>query len=197
MRRVLWRGRLLVLAIPQLLTAQSRQGWLKPAIIVAPSYPAAALATGIEATVTVTVDVDHHGRVTRAMAINGPCSYSSPSALQAEPACDFAHEAETHRGLSEKLRRESLDESLPQPQRRQKFKEAYAEYWLCAQNQVYAAAESAARQWLFESSRPASPPGHHTLNLTFRFSIAGSATIQVIDPWSVVVVAAQYPGIDD
>jgi hypothetical protein len=197
MRRTLRQAGILVLAVPLFLAAQARQGWPKPAIIVAPAYPAAALAVGIEATVKVTVDIDQHGQVTRAMASNGPCSYSSPAALQADLACDFARQAEAHRALSEELRSESLDESQPQPQRRQKFKEAYTEYWLAAQAQIYAAAESAARQWLFESSRPASPPGHHTLNVTFRFAISSSPSIQVVDAWSVTVEAARYPGVDD
>lgn len=172
---------------------QSKEKWLKPEIMVAPVYPNLARSRGMEATVTVNAIVDFHGNVTRAMAVEGPCRYSSPSPHPDAPACDYAKDAEAHLARAKALSSESLDNSLPEDQRRARFKEYDTELWSAAQDQVYAAAEQATRQWLFESKDPPTPPGFHALNLVFRFKRGPKASIQVIDSWTVTVVAATYP----
>jgi hypothetical protein len=178
-------------------SAQSRENWPKPEIMVAPVYPRLALARRIEVSIVVDTEIDLHGRVTRALALNGPCLYSSPSPRPDEPGCDFARDAGVHRGLAEQRFKESLDESLPEPQRRARYKESEGEDWLAAQDQVYAAAEQAARQWAFQSLLPARPGGRHGVHLTFRFLVGDAATIQVVDPWSVTVVGTRFPPINE
>ena|GEM_PF-5534949 len=177
--------------------AQPKNDWPRPETMAAPAYPAAALARRIEVTVTVHTEIDLHGRVTRVLALNGPCLYSSPSPKPGEPGCDFAHDAEVHRALSDRSFRESLDASFPEPQQRAKYKEFETEYWLAAQDQLYAAAEEAARRWTFQSLLPATPKGLHVVNLTFRFCVGDTATIQVVDPWSITVVGALFPPINE
>ena len=184
---------LVLCSLPQSALPQSKGELLKPEIMVAPAYPNLARARGVEATVAVRVFVDLHGTVTRVMTVEGPCRYSSPSPQPDAPACDYATDAEAHLANAKKLFSESLDDSLPKDKQRAKYKEYDTETWLAAQDQVYAAAEQAAKQWLFESRDPATPPGHQVLDLTFRFKRGPKASIQVIDPWSITVVTATYP----
>jgi len=188
---------LVILGVSQWALAQSKEKWPKPEVMVAPVYPRTALGRGIQVVVTVSADVDRYGNVTRANAVETPCRYSTPSPDAGAPACDFAREAEIHRATADRCRNESLDQSLPEATRKAKYKEFDTEYWLAAQFEVYAAAEQAARQWIFQSVRPATPPGHHVIDLTFRFSRGDSAFIQVIDPWTIAVTGALYPAPDD
>ncbi|MGO9094009.1 MAG: hypothetical protein ACLQGV_02205 [Bryobacteraceae bacterium] len=169
-----------------------REGWPKPEVMVAPAYPILALGRGIQQTIIVNVGVDRYGNVTLAQVVDGPC----PRSL-APSACDLPHEAEIHKALAEKRRGESLDKDLSQAEREAKYKEFNTELWLSAQFEMYASAEQAARKWIFQSVRPAAPPGLHWIDLTFRFCRGDSASIQVIDPWTISVTGALYPGIDD
>jgi hypothetical protein len=177
--------------------SQHKGEWPKPEVMVAPAFPLLALSRPGEQTITVRVDVDRYGRVTRAQAVGGPCSYTAVPPSLKPSDCDFAHEAEIHRTLAEKRRDESLDKNLSQAEREAKYKQFNAELWLSAQFQLYASAEQAARQWVFQSLRPATPPGQHVIDLTFRFNKGDSASIQVVDPWTISVTGALYPAIDD
>jgi len=165
----------------------------KPEVMVAPAVPYLALGVVLgEQIVTVSINVDAEGRVTRALAVGGPCLYTLLPPTRTPVDCDPAREAETHKRLSEKYRNESLDQSLSDAERTQKYKEFNTELWLSAQFQMYAAAEQAARQWLFLPLRPG-PAGEHVLHLTFKFSRGDAASIQVLDPWTISVVGALYP----
>jgi hypothetical protein len=184
---------LVLLAWSHLASAQSKEKWPKPEIMVAPAYPTAALVRGIETVVRVNVQVSRDGSVARANSLDGPCRYNVPAPEAGVPACNLAREVETHRAIADKRRVEALDETLPEATRKAKFKEFDTEYWLTAQFEVYEAAEVAARQWVFESLPAAAPPNGYPIILTFRFSTGAKASIEVIDPWSVVVTAALYP----
>jgi hypothetical protein len=175
---------------------QDRKLWPKPEIMVAPAYPNSARAREIVATITVIASVDQDGNVIGANATNGPCRYSSPSPTPQASPCDFAREAATHHALAERFRNEALDMKLSDLERKAKFKQFDTEDWLAAQLDLYAAAEHATRQWLFQWVPRAKSPAIQYVPLTFRFSKGDVATIQVIDSWTINVVAATYPAGD-
>jgi hypothetical protein len=178
--------------------AQSKDKWPKPEIIVAPVYPQLAKGLRIETTVVVNVFFDLHGQVTRANAMNGPCSYSSPASEAGAQPCDYVKEAAKHVALAEKYFKESFGgDPSGSTTLRDRVKEADTEWWLAAQMQIWAAAEEAARRWHFQDTHPLSKTGYNIVNLTFRFSVGREASIQVIDPWTIAVTAASYPGIQE
>jgi len=177
--------------------AQHKEAWPKPEVVVAPVYPINALVRRVEGEVTVNTDIDRYGNVTRAEAVDGPCPHRAAPGGMKQAACDLAHEAEIHRSLAEKRRNESFDKSLSEEERGTKWKESTTEDWLAAQLELYASAERAAHQWVFQSMRPATPPGHHVVNLAFRFVSGKEASIQVVDPWTIVVTGTTYPAGSD
>lgn len=173
-----------------------RKAWPRPEVLVAPIYPRDALARKIEASVDIAAFVDANGIVVKAEATDGPCRYSSPPASSDEAPCDFAHEADSHRALGEKYRTEALGQGIDSSLRRMKDKQADTELWLASQFEVYAAAEAAAKQWVFEPSAGGASTSTHVIPLRFQFSVGDAATIQVVDQWTIHVVAARYSSPD-
>ena len=88
-----------------------------------------------------------------------------------------------------------LDKDLTESERRKKNKDADTEMWLAAQFELYASAEAAAKQWVFEA-KGGGDSVRYKLPLTFQFSVGESATIQVLDPWCIHVIGALYPAPD-